>query len=360
MIPFFCCIGYYYLVAVIMGNKSGKHTAVMSLSQQAPRHSVLSPQLTAPAAAPVATPTKPVDASSCLIDAIRGDQDDVVYSIINRCVVDGMTVDNVDKKGKTALAWAAYEGKILYVEALIKAGASVHNINNSRISIMMEACIFGRDVSLCIVEVLIKNKADITVVNKYGNSAIVYAVNRGSYDCVKLLLSHGALMHDTKRKKSLMELATGNGYDDCMKLLLDNGYIISVNEGYSLLTHAIKAGYSECVKVLICAGVSTSVPVTTYEPPFNTAVDCKQYKCLEYIVDVMPMRVLEDHYRSKHMKKIVCSKVHNILVTRIRKNIVAVLSGTASCDNTTPQQLLPLPTAGGHIVLYSYIAAYCC
>ena len=91
-------------------------------------------------------------------------------------------VNVVDKDGKTALFLAAWRGKTDIVKLLINAGADVDN-NGLNILIRMSI-----DNNVSAVKCLIDAKADVNVVDKHDNTALILAARHGKSGSARLLI----------------------------------------------------------------------------------------------------------------------------------------------------------------------------
>jgi len=96
-----------------------------------------------------------------------------------------------DKKGNTALMYAASNDKIDIAKTLLDAGADVNAINKRRSTALIIAAWHGR---VDIVEVLINAGADVSVKNKDGNTALKIAAEINDQKKItSLLVEAGAV-----------------------------------------------------------------------------------------------------------------------------------------------------------------------
>ncbi|KAI8843151.1 ankyrin repeat-containing domain protein, partial [Chytridium lagenaria] len=92
--------------------------------------------------------------------------------------------------GYTALHFAAYHGHLNVIEVLIEAGATVDMLEKeNKGTSLIEASKTG---GLEIVKALVEAGADAFLADKYGRTALHYAVMNGHFDLAQYLLSIGA------------------------------------------------------------------------------------------------------------------------------------------------------------------------
>ena len=127
------------------------------------------------------------------------------------------------------------------IELLIKNGANVNTYRvwrdfdetKSKESILITAVCSGLDAA--VVELLLKNNADVNFIDSSGDKAINYAHDLGYMDIVKLLNKYGAEYDGkiTKDEQIMIDYAIGmeESYKirNKLKKREDNGYIKSSN-----------------------------------------------------------------------------------------------------------------------------------
>lgn len=85
----------------------------------------------------------------------------------------GAHIDAKDCDGKTALSWAARNGKLEVVQHLIKQGADKEAEDNDGRTAIMHAANAGR---LDVMQYLIEQRADIWCLDMQGNSMLQHLV----------------------------------------------------------------------------------------------------------------------------------------------------------------------------------------
>ena len=117
----------------------------------------------------------------------------------------GAKVDTTEKKGQTALMWAAAEGNAQAVQVLIDAGADLRRELKSGFNAMMFAAREGR---LDVVSRLLDAGVDVHAVMgndkgqgrgpRPGTSAMMLAVESGHFELALFLVEHGANPNDQR------------------------------------------------------------------------------------------------------------------------------------------------------------------
>ncbi|HUW36862.1 MAG TPA: ankyrin repeat domain-containing protein [Rhodocyclaceae bacterium] len=174
-------------------------------------------------------PTFVVIAAACVIAAaghsFAGAYDDLLGAIDNndsslvaQLLVRGMDVDTVDREGNTLLMRAAREG---------------HNH---------------------ILELLLRNKANVLKINKYGDSALLLAAFNGRAQAVEKLVAAGAAINP-KGWTPLIYAAFG-GYTTIARLLLEKGADVdaAAPNGVTALMAAARNGHLKTVQLLLDHG----------------------------------------------------------------------------------------------------------
>jgi ankyrin repeat protein len=126
-----------------------------------------------------------------LVTAIS--QDDVPMA---RLLLENGADPNVlySRSGWTVLMQAVQKGSLELVEALVTAGADVNarSEENTRATALYFATSINPTNAAAIVELLLKNKAEVNVADHNGHTPLIQAVYRRNSEVVKLLVEHGA------------------------------------------------------------------------------------------------------------------------------------------------------------------------
>lgn len=118
--------------------------------------------------------------------AIENGDHDAAMSLAAR---KGANVNATGADGSTAIMYAAANGDLVLVKALIKAGANVKLANQLGTSAITEASIIG---NAPIIDALLKAGADPNFRNMDGETPIMAAARSGHIDAVKELIAAGA------------------------------------------------------------------------------------------------------------------------------------------------------------------------
>ncbi|ESU26997.1 hypothetical protein FLJC2902T_23380 [Flavobacterium limnosediminis JC2902] len=125
-------------------------------------------------------------------------------------------INSVNKEGYSLLVLATYRGNNEVARYLIENGAEINGTSNYG-SPLMAAVVKG---NLEIAKLLLEHKADTSVADQSGNTALIYAVIFKKYDIVDLLVKAKADI-DIKdiRGKSAMDYAVMTNDEKLVQLL---------------------------------------------------------------------------------------------------------------------------------------------
>lgn len=116
---------------------------------------------------------------------------------------DKNNVDDRNPNGSTALMFAAFSGKAIVAELLIKAGADINHVNKNGHTALMSAAAHGFRNT---VQLLLQYDADVRPKDGDGLAAIDYARENG-YTEIVTMLETAAIKQEEDRKKTAEELA---------------------------------------------------------------------------------------------------------------------------------------------------------
>lgn len=123
------------------------------------------------------------DANSLLMYAIQHKQDDIALQLINL----GINVNLQNNKGQTAMhVLAVYKNDLTIAEALIQHGADL-SLQYSSGNISLWTAILKAEGQYDLVELLLKNKADLDSKNRTGKSPFDLALLMKFPECIALV-----------------------------------------------------------------------------------------------------------------------------------------------------------------------------
>lgn len=200
-------------------------------------------------------------------------------------------VDLQDKYGRTALTYAVWNGYVILVQLLMKAGAKAHlrdevdgtplsyafcngnthiidliakkersiDIENDINRLLLSAAAKGHEE---VVSLLLKtNRANIDARNPEAQTPLIIATNEHHIAIVKLLLEAGAEVnaHDIYCQTALMK-ASWKDYREIVKLLLEVEADANAHDyyGQTALMKASRSGYVTIANLLLKAGADVN------------------------------------------------------------------------------------------------------
>lgn len=205
----------------------------------------------------------------------------------------GADVNAADGDGSTAVMYAAANGDLELVHALIKAGANVKLKNQFGTSAITEASILG---NAPIIEALLKAGADPNFKTTNGETPIMAAARSGKLDAAKALLDAGADINakETWGEQSALMWAAAQSQADMVKFLASKGANLNdhgkINQwerkviqeprpkdmnkgGFTALHYAAREGCAACVQNLLTAGADPDSEDPDRETPLLLALE---------------------------------------------------------------------------------------
>eukprot|EP00729_Bicosta_minor_P009647 gene9647-16890_t len=166
------------------------------------------------------------------------------------------SLDERDVVGNTPLLYAIYGGHLSAVQALIKAGRSLREINHKAHSALLQAACGGHTA---LVEWLLDKGFNISDSDTDGNTALLFAAWGGFLDTMKVLLGRGASLEETNNNGHTVLLSAANGGRiEVVEWLLTQGFELTEtnNNGDTCLLLAAYGGHRDLCKWLLDRGVS--------------------------------------------------------------------------------------------------------
>ena len=242
------------------------------------------------------------------------DDDDHAYKntittsilLLTKIIDNNLNIINVQNKdGKTALMLATDEkfyqdpfnniAEMLleFVKMLLKNGADITLIDNDGNNALMHSISNGAPVKIIMLLLLniIDNKMNIiNVQNKDGNTALMLAVNIGWNDIMEMLLDNGADINITdKDGNTALMLATykGDWYIKLVKMLLDHGADINVQnkDGNTVLMLATRYKAYKIAEILINSSADINIKNTSGNTALMLATRYKAYTIAEILIN---------------------------------------------------------------------------
>lgn len=194
--------------------------------------------------------------------AARFGHDGVLRALLNGGGELGL--DAVDDNGYNVLLEAARGGHIKAVSELIERGAPVNSATSTGLTALHLACKIGQ---LDIAQMLANNKADLTLQDKSGHSAVMYAAEGGFTSVVRALVRCS--------ERGPLPLGDKNGTDQkepqvtpCSPVNIN----AANSDGNTALHLAVSGGHRSTVKLLLELEASRSVKNHVGHTPLHIAV----------------------------------------------------------------------------------------
>ena len=176
---------------------------------------------------------------------------------------------------KNKLFEAVWNNNISEVEKALSLRANVNTVDKYGNTALIWAVSYG---NTDIAKLLIEHGADINAVLGYGDyTALILACFRGNTDIAKLLLEHNAdaNVKDHRGMTALLHACwCGNGCINLIKLLLERGADVNAvdNMGRSALGFAYRNGYTDIVNLLLKSGADITKVNSKYQEQLKEMV----------------------------------------------------------------------------------------
>jgi ankyrin repeat protein len=234
--------------------------------------------------------------------------------MIKLLVSKGADVNGEDSRGRTALHFACYHDSDI-LEAPVQ---SVEDVN--AIDIYEKSILHHMILSAEIISFLLENGANVNAKDYKNRSALYYAVYRKNYNCIKVLIDHGADVNTVcDSGKTLLHAAFEEGHVpdvEVIQLLLSKGVDANKRDSNqtTALDHAVtRPGSYDLVKILFDATAHDQLMSTDYVTFLHYAVyegNCFAVELfLESGLDLDKIDVNNDKYplyfavKSEHLRR---------------------------------------------------------
>ncbi len=199
---------------------------------------------------------KDVDGRTALLyAAANGKDEEFAVKVIGMLLSRGADVNGEDSFGRTAIVYAIEEDRRMLAAFLLDHGADVTmQCAAYRMPVIFVPFLHGREV---LVRMMISKCGNVDVRDSLGNTTLSWVARLGYLDAAKMLLGAGADINNRSKynKTPLMEAAE-KGYGEIVILLVKAGADVNIrtSKGWSALMWASEKGYTPIVSVLIKAG----------------------------------------------------------------------------------------------------------
>jgi len=225
-----------------------------------------------------------------LLDAVQSGDHATAMRLVS---AKGANVNAASADGSTAIMYAAANGDLELVRALLKAGANVKPETQLGTSAITEAAIIG---SAPIIQALLKAGADPNFKTPNGETPLMAAARSGKVDAAKALLDAGADINAKENwgGQSALMWAAAQSQADMVKLLASKGANLNdhgmihqwerkiiqeprpkdMNKGgFTPLLYAAREGCAACVENLLAAGADPDSEDPDRETPLLLALE---------------------------------------------------------------------------------------
>ncbi|KAF4884398.1 putative ankyrin repeat protein [Colletotrichum fructicola] len=162
--------------------------------------------------------------------------------------------DFTEFKGRTPLSWAAQDGRLSIVQALVQGGADTDEADRKGSRPLLRALQNGHEA---VARLLMEKGADINTTDKDGWTALMWASQNGHEAVARLLIEKGADINAQNNVgRTALMLALQNGHEAVARLLIEKGADITTTDkyGWTALMLASQNGHEAVARLLIEKG----------------------------------------------------------------------------------------------------------
>ncbi len=203
------------------------------------------------------------------ITAVRTSNVDIVSKFIKKT---NININFYDQDGNTPLHVAAEDGNIDIINLLIKNNADIHAVNH----FCRTPLHYGVETDdIDIIRLFISNGANVNSSNEDFYTPFQLAITRGYLDNIDLLIENNAdVKAVTVRGDTPLHLAAAVGYVDVMELLLKKNIDVNFKNksGNTPLHIAVYRGFNDIVNILIKNNADVNLKNDAGDTPLDCAV----------------------------------------------------------------------------------------
>ncbi|MGG1660899.1 ankyrin repeat domain-containing protein [Brevibacillus sp. NRS-1366] len=168
-------------------------------------------------------------------------------SLVQILLREGCNPNSKNGSGEPVLSIAIEYGYFEIALELMKKGANANIVNQYGTPILLSVIEYGEEE---LVGHLLANGADPNLTDKYGQTPLMEALDYDNYEIARLLLQHRADPNKRAKYSTPIEYAVQQNDADLLKLLLDHGATVH-EENASILIDAVEEEDIDMVKVIL-------------------------------------------------------------------------------------------------------------
>jgi uncharacterized protein len=198
----------------------------------------------------------------------------------------GVSINQTNINGTTALSSAAAAGRFAAVKVLLEHGADARLTDKDG-----RTAVFGAVAGqyLHIVQLLLQHGSDANATDKSGTSLLIEAAQSSSEGIAKLLLQQGASVHAVdERKLTALHHAAQSGSAATVQLLLAHSAAVNARayDGFTPLHTAVMAGQQQTAAVLVAAaGANVNASTVKGATALHFAVEAQHAGLVQLLLE---------------------------------------------------------------------------
>lgn len=210
---------------------------------------------------------------------------------------ENINLNSQDRNGRTALMAACLEGHFDCAKVLIDSNADLNLLSKTHETAIMITASSGQ--SVCLNALLETRKIDLNAKDSQGLTATMLACVENRVECLRLLVEFNADINicDDKFSSTALMMSSVSGHADCVELLLRHRayvdhYDANCRTALIMTTHG---NFISCVEIFLSYGANPNTVETQYG---FSALSLAERMELRDMCDLLKQRSIEIRSRS--------------------------------------------------------------